>query len=258
MSTRVGWTREQMLVALFLYCQIPFGKMHSRNPEIIRYAEAINRSPSALAMKLTNIASLDPAITQSGRRGLENVSTTDQAMWDEMHADWEGFAMDARRAAAALGIVTDLEPAEDELGISEEVMDYTSANKLAQVKIRVGQALFRRAVLSAYDNRCCITGLVEPTLLVASHIVPWRADPKNRLNPRNGLCLSALHDRAFDVGMITIAENLTVRVSSRHADTTSFFETAISAFDGQPIVLPEKFQPDAAFLSYHRQHVFQR
>jgi len=258
MSTRIGWTRQQMLVALYLYCQIPFGKMHSRNPEIIRYAEVLNRTPSALAMKLTNLASLDPAITLSGRRGLENVSTTDKAMWDEMQADWEGFAVEARQTATALGIVGNLEPTVDELGIPEEVIDYTGAAKTAQVKIRVGQALFRRAVLSAYDNRCCITGLAEPTLLVASHIVPWRANVKNRLNPRNGLCLSVLHDRAFDVGMITIAEDMTVKVSSRHADGSRFFETAISVYDSQPIALPEKFPPDAEFLSHHREHVFQR
>jgi putative restriction endonuclease len=258
MATRTGWTRQQTLVALYLYCQIPFGKMHARNPEIIRYAEVISRTPSALAMKLTNIASLDPAIRSSGRSGLENVSTTDKDMWDEMQADWEGFAVEARQTVASLGIVANLEPTVDELGISEEVMDFTGASKTAQVRIRVGQALFRRAVLSAYDNQCCITGLAEPTLLVASHIVPWRADAKNRLNPRNGLCLSVLHDRAFDVGMITIAENMTVKVSSRRSDRTRFFETAISVYDGQPIVLPEKFRPDAGFLGYHRQHVFQR
>ena len=103
MSTRIVWTRQQMLVALYLYCQIPFGKMHSRNPEIIKYAELISRTPSALAMKLTNIASLDPAITSSGRRGLRNISLTDKAMWDEMQADWEGFAVEARQAATSLG-----------------------------------------------------------------------------------------------------------------------------------------------------------
>ena len=112
-----------MLVALYLYCQIPFGKMHSRNPEIIKYAELISRTPSALAMKLTNIASLDPAITSSGRRGLRNISLTDKAMWDEMQADWEGFAVEARQAATSLEAGIPLEPTVDELGVSDEVMD---------------------------------------------------------------------------------------------------------------------------------------
>src|SRR5712691_4578349 len=98
MPARTGWTRQQMLVALYLYCQIPFGNMHSRNPEIIKCAELIDRTPSALAMKLTNIASLDPAITSTGRRGLENASATDKAMWTEMQADWQRFAVEAQRA----------------------------------------------------------------------------------------------------------------------------------------------------------------
>jgi putative restriction endonuclease len=61
---------------------MPFGKMHYRNPEIIKYAGVIGRTPSALAMKLSNIASLDPAITTTGRKGLIGASATDKAMWE--------------------------------------------------------------------------------------------------------------------------------------------------------------------------------
>lgn len=77
---RKNWTRQQLLVAFSLYCQMPFGKMHSRNPDIIKYAEYIGRTPSALAMKLTNIASLDPAITSTGRKGLKGASEADRKM----------------------------------------------------------------------------------------------------------------------------------------------------------------------------------
>jgi predicted restriction endonuclease len=129
---------------------------------------------------------------------------------------------------------------------------------MTQVTTRVGQGFFRRAVLSAYDYRCCITGLSAPKLLLASHIVPWSVDASNRLNPKNGLCLSALHDKAFDAGIITIGEDMTVSVSRRLAvDGDLFFESAISAYHGKSLALPEKFRPDPAFLMYHRQHVFQ-
>ena len=87
------WTRDQLLVAFALYCRLPFGRLHYRNPEIIKFAEAIGRTPSALAMKLTNIASLDDAITTTGRSGLRNASAADRAMWEEMHEDWERFAV---------------------------------------------------------------------------------------------------------------------------------------------------------------------
>ena len=258
MSAKTGWTRPQLLVAFNLYCQMPFGKMHSRNPEIIKYAELIGRTPSALAMKLTNIASLDPAITSTGRKGLEGASATDKAMWQEMQADWGRFAIEAQQAANTFGAVAEVGPTVDDTFVPDEIADYTGSNKIVQATIRVGQNFFRRSVLSAYEYRCCITGLGIPKLLVASHIVPWRNGEANRLNPRNGLCLSMLHDKAFDVGIITIAEDMTVKVSKKHAANTGhFFNSALFAYDGKPITLPEKFRPHGEFLAYHRQHIFE-
>ena len=252
MAVRIGWTRQQLLVAFNLYCRMPFGKMHSRNPEIIKYADLMGRTSSALAMKLTNIASLDPAITSTGRRGLEGASAADKAMWDEMQAGWERFAVEAEQALSALGTITEVEAGVNDTSAPDAV-DYTGSNKSVQTTIRIGQDFFRRAVLSAYDYRCCITGLAIPKLLVASHIVPWRTDPTNRLNPRNGLCLSMLHDKAFDVGIITIAEDMSVRVSRKHTKNADhFFKSALLAYDGKPITLPKKFRPQAEFLAYHR------
>ncbi len=255
MPARTGWTRQQLLVAFSLYCQMPFGKMHSRNPEIIKYAELIGRTPSALAMKLTNIASLDPAITSTGRKGLEGASATDKTMWEEMQADWGRFAVETQQALSFFGGITkfESETKADDTSASDEAVDYTGSNKTLQTTTRIGQDFFRRAVLSAYDYRCCITGLAVPRLLVASHIVPWRVDAKNRLNPRNGLCLSMLHDKAFDVGIITISEDMTVHVSQKHATGADhFFKLALLAYDGKPIALPEKFRPHVDFLARHR------
>jgi predicted restriction endonuclease len=253
MPTDTGWTREQLLVAFDLYCRMPFGKMHSRNSEIIKYAGMIGRTPSALAMKLTNIASLDPAITSTGRKGLRGASTADRAMWNEMQADWEGFALAAQHTLATLGVADESEADEVEGTQAEAATDYTGADKVAQTRVRIGQGFFRRAVLSAYDTQCCITGLAVPSLLVASHILPWRDDAVNRLNPRNGLCLSMLHDRAFDIGIITIAEDMTVCVDKGQAnEADDFFKSALLAYEGTAIRLPEKFRPDPEFLREHR------
>jgi len=150
MSARTGWTRQQLLVALNLYCQMPFGKMHSRNPEIIKHAELIGRTPSALAMKLTNIASLDPAITSTGRKGLEGAAAADKAMWEEMQADWEHFAIEAQHAASIFGVTTEFGAAVDDTSTPDEVVDYTGSNKTVRTTTRVGQDFFRRSVLSAY------------------------------------------------------------------------------------------------------------
>lgn len=252
-----NWTRQQLLMAFNMYCQLPFGKMHSRNPAIIKYAKLIGRTPSALAMKLTNIASLDPAITSTGRKGLEGASASDKAMWEEMQANWERFALEIQRAESTFGILAEFETTIGETSMPDEAVDYTGNNKIVQTTTRVGQNLFRRSVLSAYNYRCCITGLAMPKLLVASHIVPWRIDAANRLNPRNGICLSILHDKAFDIGIITIAKDMTVKVSRKHvAQTDRFFKSTLLDYDGKPIARPEKFFPLAEFLAYHLQNVF--
>jgi len=249
------WTRQQLLVAFGLYCQLPFGKLHRGNPLIIEYAEKIGRSPSALALKLTNIASLDPAITSTGRSGMKNASAADRAMWSEMNADWESFALASAEALSAVGIEPTGEADADSQ--VDELSDYTAEDTIAQTKVRTGQGFFRRTVLSAYDFQCCITGLSVPSLLVASHIVPWRDDHANRLNPRNGLCLSALHDRAFDAGIITITKQMTVRVSSAYAlEKDQFLHSALVGYEGSPIRLPEKFPPEPEFLDYHRTSIF--
>ena len=105
--SRSGWTRQQLLVAFALYCRMPFGRLHSRNPEIMRIASAIGRTPSALAMKLVNIASLDPEITDTGRSGLKNASANDRAMWDELQENWDGFAVKSDRAIRDMGAVAE-------------------------------------------------------------------------------------------------------------------------------------------------------
>jgi hypothetical protein len=258
MPASPDWTRQQLLVAFHLYTQLPFGKLHSRNPEIIKYAALIGRTPSALAMKLTNIASRDPEITSTGRTGLSGASAADKAMWVEMQADWGRFAIEMQQAVTALDADAELGAPIDGSPCLDEDIDYTGSDKTVQTTVRVGQNFFRRAVLSAYDYRCCITGLSVPKLLIASHIMPWRVDATNRLNPRNGLCLSMLHDKAFDAGIITVTEDMTVHVSRKHAvNADHFFNSALLAYDGKPLALPKKFSPHAEFLSYHRQHVFE-
>ncbi len=258
MPASPDWTRQQLLAAFHLYTQLPFGKLYARNPEIIKYAALIGRTPSALAMKLTNIASRDPEITSTGRTGLSKASAADKAMWVEMQADWGRFAIEMQQAVTALGADTELGAPIDDSPYLDEDVDYIGGDKTVQTTARIGQNFFRRAVLSAYDYRCCITGLSVPKLLIASHIMPWRVDATNRLNPRNGLCLSMLHDKAFDAGIITVTADMTVHVSRKHAvNADHFFNSAVLAYDGKPLALPKKFSPHAEFLSYHRQHVFE-
>jgi putative restriction endonuclease len=256
-----NWTREQLLVAFNLYCQLPFGKLDQRNPDIIKFAGMMGRTPSALAMKLVNIASLDPVIINSGRRGLSGASKLDKAMWDEMQQDWNKFAIESQMMIAsfvnqshsALNEPFIIEGADDDIEVN-----YSAENKVTRTEVRIGQHFFRRAVLSAYGGRCCITGLEHPTLLVASHIVPWRTDKNNRLNPRNGLCLSILHDKAFDKGLITIKPDYTIKISSaaRQLAGNRFASEWLIDLESKQITLPEKFSPSAEFIEWHNEHIF--
>ena len=254
MANRSNWTRQQLLVAFALYCRMPFGKISSRHPDIIRVATALGRTPAALSMKMGNIASLDPAITSTGRSGLRAASANDRAMWEEMNSDWERFAVECEQALKAIEAIP--EPVDDRIPDYDDLP--VGEDRIVQATTRMGQRFFRAAVLSAYNERCCITGLAIPKLLIASHIVPWRHDVANRTNPQNGLLLSALHDRAFDAGLLTINDDMTVRVSREStAAAGEFFSTAIGHYDGRPISPPEKFAPQQDFLAYHRENIFQ-
>lgn len=256
MRSRNGWNRNQLLVALHLYCKMPFGKMHKGNPEIVRFSKMIGRTPSALAMKLTNIASLDPAIISSGRKGLPGASAADSAMWNEMQSNWESFALEAADAVHQLESSQEIADSSTQ-DQAEDQGSYIGIDKITQTKVRVGQSFFRQAVLSAYDFRCCITGLNVPELLIASHIVPWRVDVNNRMNPKNGLCLSTLHDRAFDIGLIAVDSSMKIMVSPKIKKINNdFFRDAVLKYEGASLKMPEKFLPEQNFLKYHREVLF--
>ena len=129
-------------------------------------------------------------------------------------------------------------------------------------KQRVNQAIFRKEILSAYDNKCCITGINIKELLVASHIKPWNfSHPCEKTDPRNGLCLNALHDRAFDRGLIAIADDFTVMVSRaissyKHKGNKVIAEMLL-AYEGEEIKLPpDRSKPLIDLLSWHRNNVF--
>ena len=88
------WTEEETKRSLYLYFQTPFGRMHATNPEIIALAKAIDRSPDSVAMKLCNFASLDPKITESGRKGLEGATKLDRQIWAEFNDNWTALIME--------------------------------------------------------------------------------------------------------------------------------------------------------------------
>jgi HNH endonuclease len=81
---------------------------------------------------------------------------------------------------------------------------------------RIGQDVFRDALMAYWGSRCPLTGITEPALLRASHIVPWAdCTDAQRLDVHNGLLLSALWDAAFDRGLISFADEGSVLANPR-------------------------------------------
>jgi putative restriction endonuclease len=260
-SLPVKWTREHLLIALNLYCKLPFGSFNASNAVVKEVAAKMGRSASSLSMKLCNLASFDPVHIARGVKGLAGASRLDRAMWDEFHANLTVLGEESEQRLHDM-FTRDETKELDFLARDKVRLIAPSGPTEIQttVKARRGQQFFRQAVLNAYDVRCCISGINVPDLLIASHIKPWGKFPNDRLNPRNGLCLSKLHDAAFDGGLITLDGSLKVVLSSR---LRKFFpqpalEQNFVPFEGQPIRLPEKLaEPDAEFLRYHREVLFQ-
>lgn len=248
---RGNWTREQTLLAFKLYCEMPFGQIDSRNKKIIALSEMIGRTPSAVAMKCLNIASLDPKIRESGRAGLGNASSLDKKIWQEAHANWGAVISECEELLSYLHREKRL--SEPEV-LPEDERDFTGEVRAALVNQRIGQAFFRRAVLSSYGGRCCISGVSDSRFLIASHIVAWSDDANIRLHPANGLCLSAIHDKAFDTHLFALTDDYRVVLSKSLRDTKDeFLRQVFWSAEGRPISLPEKFVPDARFVAVHRE-----
>ena len=256
-TAHANWTRPQTLAALHLYLLLPFGQLHQRNPKIKQLAQWIGRTPGAIALKLGNLASLDPVIVASGRSGMGNASALDKKIWTELLTNWDTVALSAvaeyETLALRQGIQIDKDLLDDSPPSEELLALEEGRTRSAVVQIRVNQARFRKAVLSSYNATCCISGLQHERLVIASHIVPWSEDTKNRLNPQNGLCLSALHDRAYDQGLITVMPDFTVRVSPKIKAVRgdSFILESLLRFDQQPIRFPSRFGPAPIFLEWH-------
>lgn len=234
------WTREEALAVLSLYCQIPFGRMHSKNAGVEALAAQLDRTPSAVALKLVNFASLDPEHQSRGVAGMRNVSALDREVWAEYYGNWEALS-EATRMSEAVEAVAEPET---------EVVTLQ--------RVRRGQAFFRRAVLAAYEDQCCVTGIAYTGLLRASHIVPWSRNVERRLDPKNGLSLNALHDAAFDRGLMTFDEERRVVLSRGLADAmpAPTFQAHFERYEGQKLRLPSRFAPAMDCLAYHRETIF--
>lgn len=248
-----NWTRDQLLAALNLYHRTPFGRQHKTYPPIVELAAQMGRTPSAVAMKLNNFTSLDPAEIARGVQGLSGASNADRAIWAEFDGRMNDLAEESEAALERLVGAPTTKPTE-----KEPTPPTGPSESSATVKIRRQQSFFRKAVLGSYGFRCCITGNPVPELLRASHIVPWSQNETHRANPRNGLCLAATFDAAFDRGLIALDDEFRILLSPRlkfFLPNPELERTFIQA-EGQRITLPEKNLPDLELVAKHRENIW--
>lgn len=245
-----NWTKEETIIAFNIYCKIPFKKSSKTNPTIIKYAEIIGRSPSALNMKIGNFGRLDPELKKQGITGLAHGSKLEKVVWDEFNGNWDKLAFESEKLIAKF-----------QNRKVEEILleDFPEGEEIeTTIRARVNQNFFRSTILSSYDLKCCITGLSIPSFLVASHIKPWSIDKENRTNPHNGLCLNSLHDKAFDKGFITVTPEYKILISESfdNYSTDKFVYDLFFKYNNQSIIKPKRFLPKKEFLDYHYHEIF--
>lgn len=125
----------------------------------------------------------------------------------------------------------------------------SATSKQEMLNVRIGQQRFRKLVLDMWGHKCAITGAAQ--FITASHIKPWSmSDNTERLDPFNGLALSPVYDKAFDVGLISFDDDGRIIISKHLAQ-----DAALLGISGQERIRELNFL-HKKYLSYHRQILF--
>jgi putative restriction endonuclease len=247
-----NWSEQELILAFNLYCRLSFGQYHRNNKKVIELAQIIGRTPSAVALKLCNFARFDPYHKKRRVKGMRHGSKLEEKVWNEFNRDWEELAYQSQLAIASLegGKHHDLAKSEETFLEGRE--------KEAFVKVRLTQRFFREMVLSSYRTRCAVCSLPEESILIAGHIIPWSINASLRMNPRNGICMCALHDKAFDKGLISITDDFKLAVSKtiKRLHNEVSIQRGFLVYEGVKIRLPDRFVPDGEFIEFHRTNIF--
>lgn len=250
-----NWTREETIVAFNVYCKIPFKSSRSTHPLIVEYANLLGRSASALNMKVGNFGRLDPDLRKTGVTGLAHGAKVEEDVWREFYGDPDALAYESEKIVARL-VGRDVEQI---MGMEGERMP-VGGERMALVRRRVNQSFFRQAVMSAYNFRCCISGIEVPELVEACHIVGWADAAVSRTNPKNGLCLNAFFHKAYDNFLLGITPDLKVVLTEElvgNATETSFRDY-LRGLEGRSVILPDRFFPQRELLEVHHDMFLRR
>ena len=252
---RRDWTDNEMILTLALYFKLPYHRLNRNTPEVIELATLIGRTNNSVAIRLVNYAACDPSLTSQGKVGMYAGIHKCQPYWDKYANNKEElFWKEANIKSAIIK-----EPIEAILSIPQQ--DFSGKEREAIIKQRINQDAFRSIILANYNQTCAISGITVPQLLIASHIIPWSDNEIERLNPENGICLSALYDKAFDSGLISIdPDDYSVIISKELKDYKSaiFYNNHFAQIEHKPIITPERHSPNKLFLEYHMNNIFSK
>jgi putative restriction endonuclease len=253
MRERENWSEQELIAAFNLYCKLSFGQYHRNNKKVVELARILGRTASAVALKLCNFARLDPLHQKRGIKGMQHGSKLEEKIWNEFNQNWDELVYKSEIVLAKLkGLKHDdlIEKFDKDLPEGKE--------RESVVKVRINQNFFREMILAGYKSRCAVCSLPEANLLVASHIIPWSSNIFLRMNPRNGICMCVLHDKAFDRGLISISDDykLLLSITIKRLSNEVAVQRGFLLYQGTEIRLPDRFLPDKEFIEFHRNNVF--
>lgn len=253
---RRNWSEQELIVAFNLYCKLPFGQFHNNNTKVIELAKILGRTPSSVSLKLCNFARLDPIHQKRGIKGMQHGSKLEEKIWNEFNQNWEELAYQSELILSELKGLKRNELIKNLAKFEKEFPEGKERETIARV--RINQNFFREMILASYRSRCAICSLPETNLLVASHIVPWSVNVPLRMNPQNGICMCALHDKAFDRGLIAISDNYRLLISTtiKKLSDEVAVQRGFFPYQDMQVRLPDKFLPDKKFIEYHREKIF--
>lgn len=252
------WSREEMILVLNLYFKLPFMKCRASTPEVKHLSEITGISNNSIAIRLSNFASCDPFLQNRGIKGMNAHIKQCQPYWDEFFNNREALLFESER------ILAEYEGTNIETKFATDIgtipKDFKGETKIREIKARVNQNAFRQIVLSNYNNKCALTNIDLPELLVASHIIPWSENESERLNPANGICLSSLFDKAFDSGLISFQNSGEIMFSQRLKSNVGkrYFTDYFEPVRGKCLTPPQKYELNPHFLEWHRDMVFDK
>ena len=258
------------MMAFALYIVLEPRECDDKGLDVQRLASFLHRTPSSVALKIWNIAAYDDNRKARGRVGMKHGSKLDSQVWQWYAEDPDAFmeqCLDLLRHALLQADANDFNPVPlaSDRNFSLETATFlliaerapAGEERPTTTLQRVNQSYFRNSLLQNYHSTCCITGLQLPTLLIASHIKPWKAaTPTEKTAASNGLLLNAFHDRAFDQGLISIDNDYCIMVNHDKVKHSDINDKWLYDFEGREISLPAISQPSHEFIEYHHKHVF--